>query len=283
MAINRADKDIELGEAAIKKRAHANLLSSFPWCIYCGGKQSANTIEHMPPIGMFRGRQRPRGLEFPCCKECNNGTRISDLVASLVSRFSPDGTTDLEGDEFRKLLAAVANNAPGLLEEMHIGRAGQKLAGKGLHMSAGSGLLRANGPLLTKHMLVLGAKLGFALHFESTKSVVPLTGGVQAVWFSNVQFAKGEIPTDLLRMLPEPRTLRQGVREVSDQFQYAWAHTPAREHALYYASFRQSFAIAAVTAIDRTAFLVKHAAKFPVVVPGTLINPEAWIKTAEPD
>jgi hypothetical protein len=113
--------------------------------------------------------------------------------------------------------------------------------------------------------------------FEATGSAVPPSGGVQAMWFSNAQAAIGEIPASLFEMLPVARTLRQGVREVSDQFQYSWALTMEREHALFYASFRQSFAIEAVTAIDRTTFIMKHAAKFPVVVPGTLRNPEAWI------
>jgi hypothetical protein len=148
----------KLGEASIKRRAHARLLSSFPWCIYCGGIYPADTIEHMPPIQMFRGKQRPKGLEFPSCKACNNGTSKSDLVACLVGRFSPDGTTELEGTEFRKLLTAVSNNVPGVLQEMQLGRAGQKLASKGFAMPPGSGLLRANGPLVTKHMRIFGQR-----------------------------------------------------------------------------------------------------------------------------
>jgi hypothetical protein len=38
--------------------------------------------------------------------------------------------------------------------------------------------------LVTKHMGVFGAKLGFALHFEATGSAVPLNGGVQSRWFT---------------------------------------------------------------------------------------------------
>jgi len=268
-----------VGEASIKKRAHAQLLRSFPWCIYCGGIEAAVTIEHMPPVVMFRGRQRPKGLEFPSCKGCNNGTGDSDLVASLVGRLLPDGTTNLEAQEFKSLLIAVGNNVPGLIEEMEIDPARQKLARKNYPIPEGGGVLRADGPILTKHMRVFGAKLGFALHFESTRSAVPPSGGVQSMWFSNAQAATRQIPERLFEMLPSPRTLEQGVREVSDQFQYAWALTPEREHSLFYASFRQSFAIAAVTAIDRATFMIRHAAKFPIVVPGSLTKPEAWITT----
>jgi hypothetical protein len=104
----------------------------------------------------------------------------------------------------------------------------------------------------------------FALHFEAMKSAVPPNGGVQSRWFSNAQAAVGEIPPELFQMLPSRRTLQQGSREVSDRFQDA--------------VFRQSFAIAAVTAIERTAFITKHADRFPVVMPGSLANPEAWIR-----
>jgi hypothetical protein len=45
-------------------------------------------------------------------------------------------------------------------------------------------ILRVNGPLVTKHMGVFGAKLGSALHFEATGSAVPLNGGVQSRWFT---------------------------------------------------------------------------------------------------
>jgi hypothetical protein len=212
---------------------------------------------------MFRGKQRPKGLEFPSCRACNNGTSKSDLVASLLGRVSPDATTKLESEEFRKLLSAISNNVPGLLEEMQIDEAGQRLARRELPIEAGGGVLKADGPLATHHMGVFAAKLGFALHFEATGSAIPTNGGVQPRWFSNAQAAVGQIPSELFQILPSPRTLQQGAREVSDQFQYAWVVSPGWRHSLFYAVFRQSFAVAAVSALDRTAFITKHADKFP--------------------
>jgi hypothetical protein len=204
---------------------------------------------------MFIRKQRPKGLEFPSCRECNTGTSKSDLVASFVGRLSVEPSSDEEAAESKKLFSSVQNNVPGLLEEMQVGRAGQEL--------------RANGPLVTQHMLVFGAKLGFALHYEALRSVVPPTGGVQSLWFSNAQAARGEIPKDLFSLLPATRqTLKQGRREVSDQFQYTWVITPERQHALFYATFHNSFAIAVVSATDRTLFIEKHADRHPVVLPG---------------
>ena len=260
-----------MGEARARRRAHARLLGSSPWCIYCG--DSADTIEHMPPKQMFIRKQRPKGLEFSSCQKCNNGTGKSDLVASLLGRLSVDPSADDEAAEFKKLLSAVRNNVPGLLEEMQIDPTAEKLERKDLPIQEGGGILRANGPLVTKHMLVFGAKLGFALHYEALRKVVPPTGGVQPRWFSNAQAARGEIPTGLFSLLPDTgQTLKQGSRDVSDQFQYAWAlhdeGTPEPQHALFYATFHRSFAIAVVSATDRTAFIEKHADRFPLVLPG---------------
>jgi hypothetical protein len=219
----------------------------------------------MPPKQMFIRKQRPKGLEFPSCLECNNGTSKSDLVASLLGRLSVDHD---EAAELKKLLSAVRNNVPGLLEEMQIGRAGQKLERRTLPLQEGGGVVRANGPLVTKHLLVFGAKLGFALHHEELQNVVPPTGGVQPRWFSNAQAARGEIPSALFSLLPANRkTLKQGRREVSDQFEYTWVTTPERRHALFYATFHRSFAIAVVSAMDRSAF--KPVDRHPVVLPGT--------------
>ena len=88
------------------------------------------------------------------------------------------------------------------------------------------------------------------------------------MYFTNVNAAKGELPMDLINAMPAARTLQQGRKEVSSQFAYSFILTEERRHSVFYALFRQSFAVAAVTALDRTEFLMKHADKYPVVVPG---------------
>ncbi len=104
-----------VGEAKSKRRRHAAVLTAHPWCIYCGGINPADTIEHMPPIAMFDDNQRPKGLEFSACQDCNNGTRLSDTVASLLARSYPDAS---KPDDLERLLGGVRNNIPGLIEEM---------------------------------------------------------------------------------------------------------------------------------------------------------------------
>src|SRR4029453_5891624 len=167
--------------ALLREKSKRALLREMPFCIFCGGAEPATTIEHCPPRMMFRGKQRPNDLVFSSCEGCNSGTKRSDLVASLLGRIYPDGT-NADTADLQKVLQGVANNIPGLLQELHMSDAEQVAA----QMPVGWAL-RANGPILTSHILPFGAKLGLALHFELHKRPVPISGGVLPRWFSNVQ------------------------------------------------------------------------------------------------
>ena len=203
-----------MGQANAKRKSQATLLASSSGCIYCAGAAIATTIEHMPPISLFEGRQRPKGLEFPACEACNNRTGHSDLVAAMLARTWPDGKSQTQQKDVAKIFKAIANNIPDLLHEMNPGRAGEKLARKRHNLSKDVYPFRADGPLLTRHILTFAAKLGFALHYDAKGSPIPVAGGAQVMWFSNLQAMKGQIPKFLFDMLPSPSTLQQGAKSV---------------------------------------------------------------------
>jgi hypothetical protein len=136
-----------MGEATRKNRSKAAILTASPWCIYCGGIEQATTVDHMPPRMMFRGKLRPGQFEFPACERCNTGTKASDLVASFLGRIFPDAESVLDQEDMQKVLRGMANNMPNVLQEMHIGRAGQKFARKRVPISNSGGFLRFSGPL----------------------------------------------------------------------------------------------------------------------------------------
>src|SRR5438046_2772741 len=94
------------------------------------------------------------------------------------------------------------------------------------------------------------AKMGLALHYEETGQLIPCTGALRPIWFSNDQFFKDEIPASLLDVLPAPRTLRQGTKHVEEQFQYSSRLAEDKTFGLYFASFRQSFAVCCVAVMD---------------------------------
>jgi hypothetical protein len=256
-----------MSEAKQKRRAHAKQLEQYPYCIYCGGTVLAEAIEYMPPIGMFRLRQRPNGLVFPACRACNNGTRISDQVASVLGRMYPDAPGEVHQTEVRRLLQGIKNNVPGLLEEMHLTDDEQQAARRRLQRAPlGVGFLRANGPIVDRHMRQFAAKLGFALHFEIHKSPIPPSGGVQSLYFTNVNAALDELPFDMLQYLPPHKTLRQGSKEVSDQFKYSMRVTEEGRHSVFYCIFNRAFATLSIAAMDRAELPHEH----PIVAPGEL-------------
>jgi hypothetical protein len=78
------------------------------------------SLEHMPPIGMFKGSQRLKGLEFGGCKGCNEGTKAADAAVAFFARIDQlgDDITDWTVPEAVKFLASADDGAPGFVSEM---------------------------------------------------------------------------------------------------------------------------------------------------------------------
>lgn len=259
-----------MSEAKRKRSLRRKLLTQQPFCIYCGGGNVSETVDHMPPTAIFRGKQRPKGLEFASCYECNHGSRAADQVVSLLSRIYPDSRTDLERAEIRKVIRAIKNNFPGLLEEMLpsprqeglFSAHKKKLPGDG-------GALNVGGPMLNRHVQLFGARLGFAMHFNRTGRIVPLEGAVAVRWFTNYDAVTGGIPIDLFKLVGKPETLSQGRVHVGDQFNVASVATSDR--SLHFATFRLSFAI--------VAFVSENKLDMPALS-GLLRHPPGCLKAS---
>jgi hypothetical protein len=249
------------------KHRRAIFAKSDGLCIYCAGARPATTIDHMPPISMFRERRRPSGLEFPSCQECNEGARLSDTVAALIGRTYPDPPDDQPDEEVQNLLAAVARNVPGLLPEMRAPRASEKLMMRRLGRTEGGGL-RISGPITLAHLRAFAARLGFAMHFEATGAFIPEAGGVAVRVYSNVDLLDGDnLPEGLFDHLPPPDTLRQGRKNAADQFRYAILQTDTRSMSMSFASFREAFGVLAITTVCREEV---EAQGLNIIVPGAL-------------
>jgi hypothetical protein len=260
-----------VGEARQRGLSREALLAANPSCIYCAGMSPATTIDHMPPRIVFSGKLRPRQFEFPSCDGCNQGTKATDQFIAWVSRMYPDAHTEPERTEVRKILRGLSNNMPDVLREMEIGTAGQKLARKRTGIQYGGGFLRMDGPLVSRHLDIFGCKLGLAMHWEFTRQIVPLSGGVVVRYVSNVQAMQGKVPTEFLKLLPGPQTLRQGSWDVANQFRFSARTTNDKTMGLFYATFRSSFGLAAVTTMDQSLLSGEIG---PALVPGA-----AWSKS----
>jgi hypothetical protein len=256
------------------KRRLDQIRAAQPFCIYCGGCTPIETIDHMPPITIFAQRRRPKGLEFGACYACNAGARLAEQVVGLLSRVWPDNTGQADAKEFRKILEAIKNNHPGLLEELmplerqitdlNLHRAGGKIP-EDVHA------MNVSGPLVNAAVHCFAAKLGLAMHFHQTGHIVPFAGGVGIRWYTNYDAFTGKLPGELFRLLGPPQTLRQGRFHVADQFEVASATAHTSALSAHFATFRSSMAIAAFVAEDVTK-LVK-APETHVYCPGWLKQP----------
>jgi hypothetical protein len=208
-----------MGEARTKSKKLRHLIATEPRCIYCANAPS--TVEHIPPISMFRARSRPNGMEFAACINCNNGTRGADLAAAFLARLSQDENPDMfkEAVKFRDQVAKVA---PELLAEFLRPDKTQI----GWFRTAG-GIRRRmvrvhmDGPLTQAYLTVFAAKLGMALYREHVGVALPLHGGVQLQCFLNAGLAQ-RTGDALLQKLPVFGTNQQGKYMVSEQFAYRY-------------------------------------------------------------
>jgi hypothetical protein len=224
----------------------------------------------MPPRAIFSARLRPKGLEFPCCERCNAATKRTDQVAALMSRILPDASTDDGLAEVQKYLQGVANNVPGLLEEMHGPPEWRRdAAGR---VPAGMHPLYCGGPLVNHHMEAFAAKFGFAMHFECTGQLIGPNGAVAARWYSNSDVLEGNFPMDAWSVMGDPATLAQGKFHVAEQFEYAWAVGDDGSFGMFLGTFRQSFAVLAFTSTGPRDIFAKSPVPLRLWRPGDLTS-----------
>ena len=163
-------------------------------------------------------------MEYGACKACNNGTRGSDAVAALMARMHPDnGEGSWQAEEIRKLKSAIDAHAPGVREEMSLpGKSNYEWARR-----PGSGVLQrvvrvhADGPLVKAHLSVFGAKLAMALYREHVGVALPLDGAVWCQFALNAGMTQENLNARV-KILPLQETLRQGRKNVGDQFAYRY-------------------------------------------------------------
>lgn len=213
-------------------------------CCYCGGDAKAETIDHIPARITFRGKHRPKGLEVPACKNCNQRTKIIDLIPAMMCRIDPHNFNDQDNADLAKILKAIGNNDASMLAELQRVSRRQKRSFDQLKApDTYAGVLNASGPRTGLYMKKFGLKLGLALHYYTTGIVVPKIGGVAVQWYTNANLVDGSFPYEIADVLDGPRTLRQGKWHVSDEFTVSSKSTECKNGAVYLSIFRGAFAI----------------------------------------
>jgi len=225
-----------MGEANRRRLTQKNLLASEPRCIYCSAMPTS--LEHMPPITIFKNRRRPKGMVYACCANCNNRTSGADLVASFMARLNLDTQ---QGDwQLMENLAqrfALRKKAPGFLEELFESSHSRSVWRDRRGILTRYTELRAAGPRTRSYLNVFCAKFGMALYREHVGEALPLEGIVHTMWFTNAGLSQTAM-NNMLRILPGAALLSQGNIHSGSQFSYRF-NTDLRSIVAALAGFQQ--------------------------------------------
>jgi hypothetical protein len=208
-----------VGEARIKSRGRQEILSSHPRCIYCPTPH-ASTLEHMPPRGLFKDKQRPSGWEFPACSDCNEGSRGADAVAQMLSLIQPFEEGGWQFDRMKKVLPSARKQAPRAYQEISSNEKAKPLWVKkrGLLMDVVE--VTADGPSTVAHLDAFAGKMALAVFAELTGRPIELDGTLFTQWYLNVGLSQ-EAYHAHLSILPNFAKLQQGKKTSDGQF---WLH-----------------------------------------------------------
>jgi len=179
-------------------------------------------------------------------------------VAAFLSRAYPDANTPEAAAELTNILQGVDNNWPGLIEELRPSFRQEKLIRNQEGTPDGAGALNCTGPILNRAISRFGAKIAYALHFEETGKPVPNGGAAAVWWLTNFQSLQGDLPNDLLALMTGSKTLRQGRKEVSEQFGYDSIRSDTGSMSAHFATFRFSFAICAFVGVREDLVTVEN-------------------------
>lgn len=219
-------------------------LLEHPICCYCGGNNPATTRDHVPAKILFDGKHRPKGIEVPACDQCQQYAKKHELVAAMIARLYPDASTRPQKLESKKLFQRANRAVPGLLEEMQPSpRQEARMLDIGQREKNAGGVLNMGGYLLIHSLDIFAIKMVCGLHYEKTKKIVPIGRPISTRIFSNVDALDGKIPQETLEILGKETTLQQGKWSVGDQFSYAYAIADTQDIAIYFSTFRKSFAV----------------------------------------
>ena len=205
-----------VGEAKLRSRRRQEILSAHPRCIYCANPH-ASTIEHMPPRGLFKGKQRPSGWEFPTCSDCNEGSRGADAIAQMLSLIPPFGGERWQFEKMKGVLPAVRKHAPRAYHEIS---SNQKAKSRWVK---NRGLLRdvvqvtADGPSTISHLDAFAGKMALAAFAELIGRPMELDGTLFTQWYLNAGLSQTAYHAHL-SILPNFSALQQGKMTSAGQF-----------------------------------------------------------------
>lgn len=249
-----------MSESRQRKTRTQIFLSSYPYCIFCGGLTPATTIDHVPPKITFREKQWPESFEFPACATCNNGSKKHDQLFGFMARMGDKKVhTALEQEEVGKLIKAIIRNHPVMAREMtDISLRKKRTLSRLMGIKPQVGETYHDLPLLHVPDLVheaisaVGAKLTKALYFKHTGKILPINVGIRFRWFTNAQQMMGSSPLvpELLEMAKFTGEVIRNNNPLKDQFDYRYVISSDHQIGMFCCVFGETFGFVSFLTVD---------------------------------
>lgn len=216
-----------------QKRYREKFFSDHPTCCFCGGIRKSEEIEHMPSRIMFIEKHRPRGLEFPACKKCNDSTRKSEpIVAFFALSMSAEKNVKYRS-HMDKLIDHIKRYDRRVLDEIIAGRIYGIKKEKAINNTYKSDYRILNmGEKSKKHIHIFNKKMSIALFYNKTSIILNENARVAIHLHSYFDFIS-ENPPKFPTYLGNFDTLRQGGWNVADQFQYRYVLAVDNKAAIF--------------------------------------------------
>lgn len=231
---------------ANKQISRERFFAEHEFCCFCGGTEKAVQIEHMPSRIMFRGKQRPKGFEFPICKLCNEVSRQSEPVVAYLAMANNDPEQDGKiAIDLNRQLTSIKRYNPAFVDEILRGGIGNRVKETQIKKSHEVDIrLVSLGTVTQNHMHLFGAKMGMAAFYQYTGKPLSKLGGVSSAFHTALDIAEGKMP-EFPDVFGKVETLKQGNWNVSQQFSYRYAITNEQDAAMFQFSFHDNFLITA--------------------------------------
>lgn len=205
-----------MSESKQRSRSRAAILATFSRCIYCESSVDL-TIEHMPPRGFFKGKDRPSGWEFACCKRCNQGTRGADAVAQLISKFEAITAENWKISDNEKIIDAIDKYAPGVIEEIFSRKSWSEVLVRKNGILYPAISKQINGANTRHHLDLFSAKCAMAAFAQFTGRPVEANGLLYTRWHTNGGMTPERFALET-QIMPMFSNLTQGAKNSGTQF-----------------------------------------------------------------
>lgn len=196
---------------------------------------------------MFVGRDRPNDFVFPACKECNEASRNTDSILSLLALTTvPDGRR--VETQMQKLVKGVRNNCPKSFSELRKSRVGT-LQKEKLLRQKGYDLKVINlTPHLLSHIEFFAKKMVCSVYYKDSGKILN-----DCYWYCHtstvLNYIENRIPNFDFNF-ENWQTLSSGCKSKIDEFEIAYCFNAIEQAGMVKFYLHNQFAITCMFSVE---------------------------------